>query len=301
MQTFHDPVLLQESVDGLAVRREGTYVDATFGGGGHSAAILQRLGAKGRLLAFDRDQDALKNAPDDPRLTLIHHNYRHLRNYLRYYNAIPADGILADLGISSHQIDRAERGFSTRFEGELDMRMDRRRKRTAATVVMTAERDTLIRIFRTYGEVDHPGKVADAILRARATAPIRTTGDLKQALAPLVPRGLEQKFYARIFQALRIEVNGELEAVEQLLSQSLSVLKQGGRLVVISYHSLEDRLVKNFMKTGNIEGKEDKDPIYGHVTAPFTPITRKAVVASEEEIARNGRARSAKMRIAEKN
>ena len=297
---YHNPVLLRDCIDGLAVQKAGAYVDVTFGGGGHARAILDALGKEGRLFAFDRDAEASRNRIEDPRFTLIHHNYRFLKRYLRYYDAIPVNGILADLSISSHQIDAAERGFSTRFEGPLDLRMDPSRGISAAEMIREMSREKMIQMFREYGELDHPERIADAILRARAEKEIVTTTDLKTAVKALTPKGKEQKFLARLFQALRIEVNQELMALKQMLRQSLEALAPGGRLVVISYHSLEDRLVKNFMRTGNFEGREEKDPIYGHVNSPFEQVSRKAIVASDEEISSNPRARSAKLRIAEK-
>jgi 16S rRNA (cytosine1402-N4)-methyltransferase len=301
MGLYHNPVLLKESVDGLAVRSDGVYVDVTYGGGGHSKEILSRLGAGGRLLAFDRDRDAGSQLPDDARVTLIHHNYRFLKNYLRYHKALPVDGILADLGVSSHQIDEAERGFSTRYDGALDLRMDRKRGRSAAELVNTAPEEELARIFKEYGELEHSRRIAAALVAARDRKEIQGTADLKEAVRQFTTAGQEHKFYARVFQALRIEVNRELESLEQMLVQSLQVLRPGGRLAVISYHSLEDRMVKNFMKTGNAGGIEDKDPIYGNVSTPLRVITKKAVCATEEEISQNGRARSARLRIAEKN
>ncbi len=300
MVSYHNPVLLKASVAGLSVREDGTYVDVTYGGGGHSSAILALLGKKGRLLAFDRDGDAASVMTDDPRLLLVRHNFRFLKNYLKYYGALPVDGILADLGVSSHQFDQGERGFSTRFSAELDMRMDRRKKKTAAHVVSTASFEELASIFRSYGELDQAGRIADALILFRTQKPIETTDDLKEAIQHLIPPRQEQKFLARVFQALRIEVNGELDALKSLLEQSLQVLRPGGRLVVISYHSLEDRLVKNFMKTGNTAGIEEKDPIYGKLSSPFILVTRKAVLPDEAEIGENPRARSAKLRIAEK-
>lgn len=300
MVSYHNPVLLKASVAGLSVREDGTYVDVTYGGGGHSSAILALLGKKGRLLAFDRDGDAASAMTDDPRFLLVRHNFRFLKNYLKYYGALPVDGILADLGVSSHQFDQGERGFSTRFSAELDMRMDRRKKKTAAHVVSTASFEELASIFRSYGELDQAGRIADALILFRTQKPIETTDDLKEAIQHLIPPRQEQKFLARVFQALRIEVNGELDALKSLLEQSLQVLRPGGRLVVISYHSLEDRLVKNFMKTGNTAGIEEKDPIYGKLSSPFILVTRKAVLPDEAEIGENPRARSAKLRIAEK-
>jgi 16S rRNA (cytosine1402-N4)-methyltransferase len=297
---YHKPVLLTESIDGLAIKKDGTYVDVTYGGGGHSAEILKSLGKKGRLLAFDRDTDSLKNEVEDERLILINHNFRFLKNYLRYYDAVPVDGIIADLGISSHQIDEADRGFSTRFDSDLDMRMDRRMRKTGADIVNTYDQIKLQKIFNDYGEVENPHKVAGLIVKCREEKKIITTTDLKMALVQILPRNQEQKFLAKIFQAIRIELNQELEALQQMLLQSLDVLASGGRLVVISYHSLEDRLVKNFMKSGNFSGVEDKDPIYGNVSSPFRILTRKPIAADETEVLENKRSRSAHLRIAEK-
>lgn len=297
---YHEPVLLEKSIEGLAIKPEGIYVDATYGGGGHAKEILKKLGKNGRLLAFDSDSDAMKNRIDDERLMMINHNYRYLKNYLKYYQALPVDGILADLGVSSFQIDNPERGFSTRFDSALDLRMDRRKSVNAQTIVNNYATDQLADIFRNYGELENANKIAEAIIRERTKNPIRTTGDLKRALQGLYRPSLENKFFARVFQALRIEVNKELEALSEFLMQSLEVLRPGGRLVVISYHSLEDRMVKNFMKTGNLSGVEKKDPLFGGVYSPFILINRRAIVAEENEIRQNNRARSARMRIAEK-
>lgn len=296
---YHRSVLLTESIEGLAIRPEGIYVDATFGGGGHAAAILGQL-TSGRLFAFDQDEDALANKPDDPRLTLISNNFRYLRNFLKLYKAVPVDGILADLGISSHQIDQAERGFSTRFDAGLDMRMDRRKNRSAMEIVNKYPEEQLTRIFREYGEIRNALKAARLIAGSRKESPLKTTGELKTVLMSCAERGKENKFFAQVFQALRIEVNQELEALQDLLLQATDVLTPGGRLVVISYHSLEDKLVKNFFRAGNFEGTLHKD-FYGNVQAPLKVITRKAVTPGEAETEENSRARSAKLRIAEKN
>jgi 16S rRNA (cytosine1402-N4)-methyltransferase len=270
----------------------------TFGGGWHSMAILEQL-TTGKLLAFDQDSDAMQNLPRDDRFIFINQNFRYLINFLRLYKAFPVDGILADLGISSHQIDMPDRGFSTRFDAELDLRMDRKAGLTAKQVVNQYSPDELKRIFVEYGELNHAYRIAQQIASARDTEEINTTTRLKEVLLPLAERGRENKFYARIFQALRIEVNGELDALKELLLQMTKVIKPGGRLVIMSYHSLEDRLVKNFTKTGNLEGIENKD-FYGNLISPFKPITRKPIVPSEEEIQLNARARSAKLRIAER-
>jgi len=296
---YHRSVLLTESIEGLAIRPEGIYVDATFGGGGHAAAILGKL-TTGRLFAFDQDEDALANKPDDPRITLINNNFRYLRNFLKLYRAVPVDGILADLGISSHQIDQAERGFSTRFDAGLDMRMDRRKNRSAMEIVNKYPEEQLTAIFREYGEIRNALKAARLIAGSRKEYPLKTTGELKSVLMSCAERGKENKFFAQVFQALRIEVNQELEALREFLLQATDVLKPGGRLVVISYHSLEDKLVKNFFRSGNFGGTLHKD-FYGNVEAPLKVITRKAITPGEAETEQNSRARSAKLRIAEKN
>ena len=299
MSDYHLSVLLKQSVAGLAVNPGGTYVDVTFGGGGHSRAILQALGSEGRLLAFDRDADALANTISDPRFTLIHEDFRYMKNFLRLHGVSRVDGVLADLGVSSHQFDEAGRGFSTRFDAELDLRMDRRQTTTAKDIVNTASEEEIRNILSNYGELPNAYHMAKAIVSARSEAPILTTFDLKRALERQVPRNQENKYYAMVFQALRIEVNGELEALKAMLSQAVEILNQGGRLVVISYHSLEDRLVKNIIKTGNFEGEVKKD-FYGNLIAPLKPITRKPVVADDAELAENPRSRSAKLRVAEK-
>ena len=299
MSDYHLPVLLEQSIEGLAVNPQGTYVDVTFGGGGHSRAILQELGSEGRLLAFDRDADALANTIDDPRFTLIHEDFRYMKNFLRLNGINRVDGILADLGVSSHQFDEAGRGFSTRFDAELDLRMDRRQTTTAKDIVNTASEEELRGILHNYGELPNANRMARAIVSARAERPILTTFDLKKALESNIPRNQENKFYAMVFQALRIEVNGELEALKAMLTQAVEILNPGGRLVVISYHSLEDRLVKNIIKTGNFEGEVKKD-FYGNLLSPLKPITRKPVVADAEELMDNPRSRSAKLRVAEK-
>lgn len=296
---YHKSVLLAESMEALAIRSEGIYVDATFGGGGHSGEILQRL-TSGKLFAFDQDAEALQNTIDDPRLIMIHSNFRHIRNFLRLYNAIPVDGILADLGISSHQIDQGERGFSTRFEGALDMRMDRRQKLHAGVVVNDYPEEKLRTVFQEFGGLSQPGKAASLIVSKRKERPIATTSELAGILRPLAVRSKENKYMAQVFQALRIEVNQELEALREFLLQSAEVLKTGGRLVVISYHSLEDGLVKHFFRAGNWSGEVRKD-FYGNVLAPFTVINRKPVIAGEREIGENPRARSARLRAARKN
>lgn len=308
---YHTPVMLQEAVDGLAVQPKGVYVDVTFGGGGHSRAILQRLGPEGRLLAFDQDADARVNAIDDPRFTLIGENFRYLKNYLRLYGVKQVDGVLADLGVSSHQFDTAERGFSTRLEGELDLRMDRRNGSTARQVVNTLSEEELAKVLRLYGELPNSRQMARSIVQARAEQEIVSTGDLCAAVARVLPRGRENKTLAMLFQALRIEVNGELEALGEMLRQATELLRMpeevevdgkkatvgGGRVVVISYHSLEDRIVKNFLKSGNTEGVVEKD-FYGNVLSPLRQLGRYE--ASEAEVAANSRARSARLRVGER-
>ena len=296
---YHLPVMLNERIEGLNIRPEGTYVDATFGGGGHSRAILSHLGEGGRLIAFDQDADALENALDDSRFTLLNENFRHMKSFLRLHGVRSVDGVLADLGVSSHQFDVAERGFSTRLNGELDLRMDRRQETTARDLVNSASEEELTRILRLYGELPNAYQMAKAICRARMEKEIVTTFDLRDAVSRHLPRGMENKYLAMLFQALRIEVNGELEALKEMLQQSVDVLVPGGRLVVMSYHSLEDRLVKNFFKAGNFEGEVNKD-FYGNPIVPLKPVVRKAVTASEEELQVNSRARSAKLRVAEK-
>lgn len=294
---YHTPVMLGEAIEGLAIRPELTYVDVTFGGGGHSRAIMERLGPEGRLYAFDQDEDARRNAIDDPRFTLIGENFRYLKNYLRLYGVRQVDGVLADLGVSSHQFDVAERGFSTRFDGELDLRMDRRGDTMARDLVNSLDEEGLARILKLYGELPNAKQMAKAMVRARSEKEIVTTGDLKEAVSRHLPRGMENKYLAMLFQALRIEVNGELEALREMLVQAAELLTVGGRLVVISYHSLEDRLVKNFMRSGNFEGVVEKD-FYGNPLSPLRQLVSTAATA--EEVAVNSRARSARLRVAEK-
>lgn len=296
---YHRPVMLAEALDGLRIRPDGTYVDVTFGGGGHSRAIMSLLGEGGRLLAFDQDVDAAANVIADERFTFINENFRYLKSFLRLHGVRRVDGVLADLGVSSHQFDVAERGFSTRMEGVLDLRMDRRGEETAADLVNSLGEEELGRLLKLYGELPNARQMAKAIVRARADKAIATTTDLKEAVRHHLPRGMENKYLAMLFQALRIEVNGELEALKELLQQACEVLSPGGRLVVISYHSLEDRLVKNFMKSGNFEGEVEKD-FYGNVLSPMRMVSRGAVQAGETELAENNRARSARLRVAEK-
>ena len=298
--TYHVPVLLKESVDGLAIRPDGTYVDVTFGGGGHSREILSRLGEGGRLFSFDQDADAERNITDTgSRFTFVRSNFRYLENWMRYYGVEHIDGLLADLGVSSHHLDDGSRGFSFRFDSPLDMRMNQRGRLTAADVVNNYTAEELTRILGDWGEVETPWKVANCLVKARAAAPVTTTAQLVGAVKPCTPKKDEAKFLTKLFQALRIEVNGEMEALKMALEQSLRVLKPGGRLVVISYHSLEDRLVKNFMRSGNFSGQVEKD-FFGRSQAPFDLVTRKAVTPSAEELDRNPRSRSAKLRAAVK-
>ena len=295
---YHNPVMLDECIRGLNIIPDGVYADVTFGGGGHSRAILGRL-TTGHLYAFDQDEDAAANAFDDERFTFIPQNFKYFKNFIQLYHNGQIDGVIADLGVSSHQFDTPEKGFSTRFDGELDMRMSQTTPNDAATVVNTYDLGELSRILTLYGEVQQAHLVASDIVAARNAEPIETTAQLRQAVQRRLPRGKENKVLAQIFQALRIEVNQELEALTAFLAQCPEVLKPGGRLVVLSYHSLEYRLVKNFMKTGNAEGKEEKD-FFGNLLTPYTLITRKPMVPSEEEIEGNSRARSAKLRIAER-
>lgn len=296
---YHIPVLLKDSVDLLAINPDGTYVDVTFGGGGHSREILSRLGKKGRLFAFDQDRDALANAPDDKRFTLINNNFRFMRGCLRAAGVDSVDGILADLGVSSHHFDTAERGFSFRFDAPLDMRMNQTAHFSAANIVNEYDAQQLATIFGRYGELDKCFRIANSIERARAVKKIETIDELLAAVESCTPRGAESKFRAKLFQALRIEVNGEMQALDMLLEQSLKMLRTGGRLSVITYHSLEDRLVKNYMKSGNFEGKIDKD-FFGKTTTPFEVVTRKAIEPTEAEQQQNSRSRSARLRAAEK-
>jgi len=314
MSEYHIPVLLAESISALFTNPDGLYADATFGGGGHTAYLLSRLHDGGRVIAFDRDIDAIQRAPEDPRLTLIHNNFRFIENYAeqvrrsldfaqddkREIGPAVFDGILADLGVSSHQFDTAERGFSFRFEeAPLDMRMNRESKLTAEDVVNTYDEADLERILKLYGEVDGARNMARLIVQARNQAALKTTGDLDRAIARMLPKNAEHKLLAKVYQALRIEVNQEMRSLEKFLEGATRSLKDGGRLVVITYHSLEDRMVKNFIKTGNVEGTEHKD-LYGRTQAPLEAINRKPIIPTEEEISANTRARSAKLRIAER-
>ncbi len=299
MSNYHIPVMLQECIAALAVKPEGTYVDVTFGGGGHSKEIIDQLGKEGRLLAFDQDEDARQNLLDDVRFTFIEQNFRYLKNYCRLYDAIPVNGILADLGVSSHQFDQADRGFSVRFDADLDMRMNQGGDLTAKKIINTYSEENLHRVFGMYGELQNAKTLAKTIVTARLNQPIDTIAELKNAIQNLIPKGKENKYLAQVFQALRIEVNQELEALQEFLVQSAEVLIPGGRLVVMSYHSLEDRLVKNFIAKGKFRGEVEKD-FYGNDQKPFDAVSRGAITASEEEIKNNNRARSAKLRIAVK-
>lgn len=298
-EAYHVPVMLRECIEALAIKRHGIYVDVTFGGGGHSRAILDRLGPEGRLYAFDQDPDALRNTIPDERFVLIHQNFRFLRNNLRLQGVREVDGILADLGVSSHQFDNAGRGFSIRFDAALDMRMDQAGALDAKQVLNSYTEAELHRIFGMYGELHNARTLAKTIVTARVLRPIETVEQLKAVVEKLVPRGKANKYYAQLFQALRIEVNGELTALEEFLEQCVPALRSGGRLAVMSYHSLEDRLVKNFMAKGKFKGEVEKD-FYGNEIKPFQVVSRKAVTASPEEIAANPRARSAKLRVAER-
>ena len=299
MSEYHVPVLLKPSIDALVLNPDGFYADATFGGGGHSREILSRLSAQGRLMAFDRDADALSQAPADDRFILIHNNFRFIHNYTLLHAAEGLDGILADLGVSSHQFDTADRGFSFRYNAPLDMRMNVQGGKTAADIVNSYTQEELENIFRLYGELDNARRVSQLVVSARTAAPILTTDDLDRAIAAALPSFAQHKYLAKVYQALRIEVNAEMRALEKFLSGAAASLKPGGRLAVITYHSLEDRMVKNFIRCGNVRGTEEKD-VYGRVCAPLRAVIRKPVLPDEAEIAANTRARSAKVRIAEK-
>ena len=298
-ETYHIPVMLNECIDNLNIKPDGVYVDLTMGGGGHTRAILEQLGPKGHLYSFDQDPDAAANAPKDERHTFVASNFRFLRGALRLRGVEGVDGILADLGVSSHHFDAKHRGFSFRGDAPLDMRMNTRGGRTAADIVNGYDKDALARIFAEYGELETTWKIANCIERARSVAPITTTAELVEAVKACTPPKDEAKFLTKLFQALRLELNGEMEALKMALEQSLKVLNPEGRLVVMSYHSLEDRIVKNFMRSGNTEGRVEKD-FFGRSTTPLKVITRKAVVPTDEEININPRSRSAKLRVAEK-
>lgn len=297
---YHIPALFMQSMEGLDIQPGGTYVDVTFGGGGHSRGILERLGPEGHLYAFDQDRDAFANAPHNGRLTLIWANFRYLTNFMRYYNVAAVDGLLADLGVSFHHFDDTERGFTFRDAlAPLDMRMNRQASLTAAHILNTYTPEALTALLRNYGELKNAHALARRIEAARQAQPLETAGDLLAAVDPLISRQKQKKEMAQIFQALRIEVNGEMEALAQLLASALEVLRPGGRMAIITYHSLEDRLVKNFMRTGNLEGREDKD-FYGHLNTPLKLLTAKPITPSPQEVEANPRARSAKLRIAQK-
>lgn len=296
METYHIPVLLKASVDKLVQNPGGIFADATFGGGGHSREILSRLSEKGRLLGFDRDTDAIQNSPADKRFTLVNHNFRFMKQFLGYLKCLPADGILADLGISSHQIDEPQRGFAHRLEGPLDMRMDKSSPLTASKIINEYSEKELYRLFRTYGEIPNAGRLAGHICRQRGGQKIESSEQFKQLIEPCTPKHNSAKYLSQVYQALRIEVNGELSALQTLLETSPDMLKSGGRLVIISYHSLEDRMVKNFLQTGNISGEKQSD-LYGNIIRPFDPEGGNGIVPDEIETSQNRRARSARMRI----
>lgn len=297
---YHVPVLLDEAVDAMKIVGNGIYVDVTLGGAGHSREILARMGDEARLLGFDQDEDAESNIPDDRRFTFVRSNFRYLENFMRYYGVVgQVDAVLADLGVSSRHFDDAGRGFSFRFEGRLDMRMNRRAGHTAAELLNTLSEERLADIFYLYGELKNARRLASAVVKARGIRPIETIADFTEIVTPLLGGGREKKDMAKVFQALRIEVNQEMEALREMLQAAVRVLKPGGRLVVITYHSLEDRMVKHIMRTGNIEGRVGAD-FFGRIVAPLRPVGNKVVVPSEEELQRNPRSRSAKLRVAEK-
>ncbi len=298
-ETYHIPVMLDECIQGLNIKQDGVYVDVTFGGGGHSKAILNQLGPKGKLIAFDQDQDAIHNIHADERLIFVQHNFRYLKQFLSYLKVVPVDGILADLGISSYQINEASKGFAHRFDAPLDMRMDQNNTLTAAHIVNQYSEKALLHVFNHYGEIKNAYKLVHVILDKRKVNPIETIADFKSAIASCTPAKEESKYLSQVFQALRIEVNEELKALEQFLSDVHSVLKIGGRLVVMSYHSLEDRMVKNLIQTGNVDGELEKD-FFGNKHLVFKAINKKPVLPSEEELINNKRSRSAKLRVAEK-
>jgi 16S rRNA (cytosine1402-N4)-methyltransferase len=296
---YHIPVLLNESIEGMNLKANGIYADMTFGGGGHSKEILRRMGEDCHLYSFDQDEDAEKNIVDDKRFTFVRSNFRYLRNFMRYYGVEQLDGILADLGVSSHHFDDSERGFSFRFDGKLDMRMNKRAGMTAADIVNTYDEEKLADVFYIYGELKNSRKLAATIAKARQQKQITTIGEFLDIIKPLFGREREKKELAKVFQALRIEVNHEMEALKEMLYEATDLLKPGGRLVVITYHSLEDRMVKNLIKAGNIEGKVEQD-FYGNVQSPFRAVNNKVIVPTDEEVNQNPRSRSAKLRIAEK-
>lgn len=298
-QTYHVPVLLEESIDGLNLKKEGIYIDVTFGGGGHSKEILRRMDKSCKLYSFDQDEDAERNIVHDERFTFVRSNFRYLKNFLKYYGVEEVDGILADLGVSSHHFDDSERGFSFRFDGKLDMRMNKRAGMTAADILNNYDEEKLADIFYLYGELKNSRKLASVIVKRRSVKPFDTIGDFLETVKPLYGKEREKKEMAKVFQALRIEVNQEMEALKEMLYSATEMLKPGGRLSVITYHSLEDRMVKNIMKTGNIEGKMEQD-FFGNVKTPYKTINNKVIVPDDDEIETNPRSRSAKLRIAEK-
>lgn len=297
--SYHIPVMLHETVEGLGIHPDGVYVDLTFGGGGHSREIMRHLGKRGHLYGFDQDLDAMKGALDDPRFTFVRSNFRFLKNWMLYYGQEQVDGIVADLGVSSHHLDTADRGFSFRYDAPLDMRMNQKATLTAEAILQTYSEQQLADVLYLYGELKNSRQLAAALVKARAQKNLHTTGDLEQTLAPLMRGAREKKDLAKVFQALRIEVNGELRALREMLNAAAELLRPGGRLVVLTYHSLEDRMVKNMVRTGNVEGKAETD-LFGHVDAPLHAVTRNVVTPSAEELAQNPRSRSAKLRIAEK-
>lgn len=298
-EKYHIPALFNEALDGLDIKPGGVYVDVTFGGGGHSRGILSRLDESGHLYGFDRDMDAFANVPEDARFTFVHSNYRYLSNFLRYHGVERVDGILADLGVSFHHFDAADRGFSFRSDAPLDMRMNRMGGETAADILAEYDEQALCSLFRTYTDLKRPNRLAEALVAQRAKSPITTTFELVDTVKPLLNPRQEKKDLAQVFQALRIEVNSEMDALRHFLTSTLSEIKPGGRLAVITYHSIEDRIVKNFIKTGNVEGIEEKD-FFGRVSTPWRAVTRSPLVPSEDEIENNPRSRSAKLRIAER-
>lgn len=297
--SYHIPVMLHETVEGLGIHPDGVYVDLTFGGGGHSREIMRHLGERGHLYGFDQDLDAMTGALDDPRFTFVRSNFRFLKNWMLYYGQKQVDGIVADLGVSSHHLDTADRGFSFRYDAPLDMRMNQKATLTAEAILQTYSEQQLADVLYLYGELKNSRQLAAALVKARAQKNLHTTGDLEQTLAPLMRGAREKKDLAKVFQALRIEVNGELRALREMLNAAAELLRPGGRLVVLTYHSLEDRMVKNMVRTGNVEGKAETD-LFGHVNAPLHAVTRNVVTPSAEELAQNPRSRSAKLRIAEK-
>ncbi len=295
---YHIPVLAEESIKGMNLMPDSDAVDATYGGGGHSKLILEQI-VEGRLFAFDQDEDAVANAVNDKRLNFIRHNFRYIKNFLNYYGVEQVDAIFADLGVSSHDFDVPDRGFSFRFEGNLDMRMNQNAKTDATKIINEYSEEQLEQIFRMFGEISNSRQLASVICKSRKEVRIKTTTQLKEIVSECTPRAIENKYLAQVFQALRIEVNDEMDALKEFLEASLKLLKSGGRLVIITYHSLEDRLCKNFMKTGNFEGKVQKD-FYGNVTSPFVMVNRKVITPDDKELKTNSRSRSAKLRIAEK-